>query len=394
MQNKQSDIVFNYSSYTLSEPMKSLLNRALNFAFLPLKLDLTQVLVDFNRFARTVIRQEFWFGRDTDNDYKPIFKTHKTNLPKNHSSPASLKTFLSSIKSEIMDPKNRQVEESNLPPEEVKALKELIRLQRERLIVIKAADKGAGIVILDFEDYLKSCYDHLLSSVPSQSLEEVANPKMYYEPVDEFALERARKTISDTLKEALENEIITKDEFTIMNPKDKNASKFYCNFKVHKQTEHGQIPPVRPIISGSGAITEKISLFIEHHIKELSMKHPSYLQDTTHFLRVIEKFNKGIKLPSNSMLLTSDVTNAYGNIPKDDGSTCLKEALEEREDMSIPSDFLVKLMDLVQKLNIFEFHYGQLWKQLHGVAMGINTIPSFANIYMARRIDKKKLNNF
>ena len=228
----------------------------------------------------------------------------------------------------------------------------------------------------------------MLSSIPSQSLEEVANPKMYYEPVDEFALERARKTISDTLKEALENEIITKDEFTIMNPKDKNASKFYCNFKVHKQTEHGQIP-VRPIISGSGAITEKISLFIEHHIKELSMKHPSYLQDTPHFLRVIEKLNKGKKLPSNSMLVTSDVTNAYGNIPQDDGSTCLKEALEEREDKSIPSDFLVKLMDLVQKLNIFEFHDGQLWKQKHGVAMGINPAPSFANIYMARRIDEK-----
>ena len=125
MENKSSDIVFNYSSYTLSEPMKSLLNRALNFAILPLKLDLTQVLVDFNRFARAVIWQEFWFGRDKDNtDYKPIFKTHKTNFPKNYSSPASLKMFLSSIKSEIMDPRNRQVEESNLPPEEVKALKE------------------------------------------------------------------------------------------------------------------------------------------------------------------------------------------------------------------------------------------------------------------------------
>ena len=72
------------------------------------------------------------------------------------------------------------------------------------------------------------------------------------------------------------------------------------------------------------------------------------------------------------MIVTSDITNAYHNIPQDDESVCLEEALEKREDKSVPSDFLVKLMDLVQKLNIFEFHDGQLWKQLHGVAMGIH----------------------
>ena len=82
-----------------------------------------------------------------------------------------------------------------------------------------------------------------------------------------------------------------------MQPDDQNASTFYCNFKVHKQKEHNEVPPVRPIISGSGSITENISLFIEHHIKDTSMKHKSYLQDTPHFLRVIEKVNKGPKLP-------------------------------------------------------------------------------------------------
>ena len=46
-------------------------------------------------------------------------------------------------------------------------------------------------------------------------------------------------------------------------------------------------------------------------------------------------------------------------------------------------------MDLIQKCNIFEFHDGQLWKQLIGVAMGIHPAPSFANIYLARRIDRK-----
>ena len=46
-------------------------------------------------------------------------------------------------------------------------------------------------------------------------------------------------------------------------------------------------------------------------------------------------------------------------------------------------------MNLVQKYNIFEFHDGMLWKQLIGVAMGIHPAPSYAHIYLARRIDNK-----
>ena len=173
--------------------MTKLLNRALNFSVLPLKLDITQLLVDFNRFSRMAIWQEYWYGKEQDKVHtKPIFKTQKRNLPKKHPTPVGLKTFLSAIKSEIMDPKHRNNEKCNLPQEEVLALKELIRLQKARIIIIKAADKGAGIVILNFNDYVKSCYDHLLSSVPNQTAEKDEPPKMYYEAVNEFALENAK----------------------------------------------------------------------------------------------------------------------------------------------------------------------------------------------------------
>ena len=59
--------------------MQKVLNRGLNFAILPLKLDLTQVLVDFKRFERTMIWQEFWFGKTQESEeYKPpIFKEKK-----------------------------------------------------------------------------------------------------------------------------------------------------------------------------------------------------------------------------------------------------------------------------------------------------------------------------
>ena len=268
--------------------MQKLLNRALNFALLPIKLDITQLLVDFNRFARAMIWQEYWFKREKGEKYsKPIFKSHKSNLPKNYSTPSGLKTMLTSIRSEIMDPQNRNQETPNLPPDEINALKELIRLQKERVITIKAADKGAGIVILNFKDYMTACYEHLSSSVPLQS--DAVEPQTHYKAVNEFAVEEAKIKIKNVLKDAFENNIISKSEYSEMSPKNKNQSVFYFNLKVHKETNHNNIPPVRPIISGSGSITENISLYVEHHIKESSIKHPSYLQDTPHFLRVVHK---------------------------------------------------------------------------------------------------------
>ena len=56
----------------LSDDMQKVLNQALNFALLPFKLDITQLLVDFNRFARAVIWQEFWYGRDKEVGYVNI----------------------------------------------------------------------------------------------------------------------------------------------------------------------------------------------------------------------------------------------------------------------------------------------------------------------------------
>ena len=78
-----------------------------------------------------------------------------------------------------------------------------------------------------------------------------------------------------------------------MNPEDKNPAKFYCNCKIHKQHTKGTTPPPRTIISGSGSITENIGIYVENHINKISTEHPTYLQDTPHFLRIIHKINQG-----------------------------------------------------------------------------------------------------
>ena len=105
--------------------MLRLLNRALNFAIIRIKLDITEVLVDFNRYARAAIWHEYWQGKDKqeENEFsKPIFKHQKNNLPKNYNCPSGLKIFLNSIKSEIMDPRKRNDEKCNLPQDKIDAL--------------------------------------------------------------------------------------------------------------------------------------------------------------------------------------------------------------------------------------------------------------------------------
>ena len=238
------NVVFNYSSITITEPMNRLLNRGLNFSVLPSKLDITQLFVDYKKFARSAIWKEFHHGKNEEQTEGHIFKRNKSNLPKNYTVPEDLKIFLSSVKSEIADPRNRNQVKCNLPPEELQALKQLQQMQRDRQIVIRACDKGAGIIILNFEDYIRAVYYHLTS--------EQSPGHPYYSEVNDFQLDKAKKLIKDILNEGIEREIINKSEFGAMNADDMKAGCFYCNLKVHK--EHSHIAPPRPITSGSGSI--------------------------------------------------------------------------------------------------------------------------------------------
>ena len=129
---------------------------------------------------------------------------------------------------------------------------------------------------------------------------------------------------------------------------------------------------------------------MEHYLKETAKSHPSYLQDTPDFLRFIEELNTEGPLPDNSILASIDVTGLYTNIPQDEGLDSVSEALDCVK-LPFPKEFLVKLLELTLKLNIFEFNT-ELFLQIIGTAMGIRPAPSYANIFMAK-IDKLAINS-
>ena len=327
------------------------------------------------------------YNPEDEKEFKPgIFKEKKHNFPQNYVPPAALKTFIHATKSEICDPQNRNKNvRPNLPPDEKVAMKELIDLQNNRVITIKECDKGGGLLILDTVDYLDSCAKHLKST--RKNSDGTESP--YYREASEEDLEAAKAAILNVLNDALEQEIITKKEYEAMDPTSKGVGRFYQNFKLHKA--HEGIPPERPIVSASGSITENLSHFVQHYIRDLATTHESYIQDTPDLLRELDKLEN---IPDNAILLTVDVTALYTNIQKEDALVSVEKLLEARQDKSMPTDFLIKLLDLVLTYNIFE-HDSQLYQQLIGVSMGTKVGPSVADIFMSfidQDIKKKAMN--
>jgi hypothetical protein len=378
-------VVFNESKLTLTEDMVKVLNRGLKFAIVPLKLDITQILTEFRRFERTMVWYEFWFGRRTEESYKPpIFKAKKSNFPRNYRAPRGLQDFLAAVKSEIMDPKHRHKVKSNISEGEKEALKELVKRQKERQIVIRPCDKGAGIIILDFKEYLKACMNHLES--------KTTTGENYYEKVDTTVLEKAKEKIANVVMEGYDNDILSKDEFKAMTPAENvKPGRFYATFKVHKEYEHGTAPPERAIVSCSGTFTENIAIFVEHHLQEAGRSHRTYLKDTPDFLRQLQQINQEEELPANAILVVIDVIGLYTNIPQNEGVQCVEEALSERMNSPVPGNYIARLLEIILQNSIFEFNK-ELYQQKVGTSMGTKPAPPYANIFMDKIIDKRILN--
>ena len=308
----------------------------------------------------------------------------KQTFQKNHRTPENLKRFFNATSSELLDNKNRNPVTKNLSNEEISALKELTDLQKNRIITIKPADKGAGIVILNFEDYIKSCQDHL----NLKQLQPDGTFLSYYEQVDELFMSNAKETISKLIQEGFDNGYICKDEYEALDPEDKGAARFYEIFKVHKNHPPGSIPPARPIISGNNSITENLSRYVNFHIQHLVHNIPSYLQDTPHFLRTLENQNQNGEPLKNEILVTIDVSSLYTNISPQEGIEEVRKFLiqNSEKDQDIPTEFILRMLEQVLEKNIFEFDK-KLFNQLIGTAMGTVCAPPYANIFM-NKIDK------
>ena len=137
--------------------------------------------------------------------------------------------------------------------------------------------------------------------------------------------------------------------FTYEHKKECNLRKFYLLPKIHKRLFN---VPGRPVISNCGTPTEKISEFLDHHLKPVMQKGISYVRLSTFFRK-----NKNYwKCSWKSYYCHCWCSRLYPNIPHQAGLNALKKSLEKRDIKNIPTEDLVKNAEFVLNNNIFQFN--------------------------------------
>ena len=155
------------------------------------------------------------------------------------------------------------------------------------------------------------------------------------------------------------------------------TQQLYFLKKIHKNPI-----AVRPIVSGCGGPTEKISQLIDLHLKLHIPEIKSYLRDSSHLISLLES----TPIPKDCTLATIDVKSLYLNIPHEDGINAVLNRLygtqELADDMTIPPNTMTDLLKIVLEQNYFQFA-DKMYHQVQGTAMGTKMAPSYANLFMA-----------
>ena len=135
----------------------------------------------------------------------------------------------------------------NLTPE---TRRELYDLKQNKDIVIKAADKGYAVCLLQREDYI------------AEVMRQLSDTK-FYQPVDTNLTEKHREEVQTLITKMYIDGEIEEYMFIYLQDKECRTPHMYFLPKIHK----GILPPPgRPIVSANGCPTEKISNIVEHFL--------------------------------------------------------------------------------------------------------------------------------
>ena len=173
-------------------------------------------------------------------------------------------------------------------------------------IVIKKADKGSAVVVMNTTDYLREGYRQL-------------SDRNFYIKIREDPTEKISEKICKVLIEIKNLKLITEKNFEFPNIKNLTAGRFYLLPKIHKK----QVPG-RPICSPIGHPTCNRSKFVAAHIKGYVPQTKSYVRDTL-FSRLLEM----AKIPDGALLVTLDVSSLYTNLPNHEGLIAVGKPFEK-----------------------------------------------------------------
>ena len=367
--------VVNLSHHILTYDQKNVLSFGLNFCPTPNQIDPGEMRTDLDKLHRRLRLESRFKGETVDicdlnteeeNNHSSVPFAHRKFKPASSYNPVGPPCLEAMIISNERDFNKREklpYLTNNINPKERVAIREL---RDNNKIIIKPADKGSAVVILNREDYLTEGYKQL-------------SDENFYLKQDSDLTEKHRIEVQSFLQSLYNDGEIDTSVSIYLTDAECRTSRLYLLPKIHK----GKIPPPgRPIVSANGCPTEKISQLVDHFLTPpTTMYIKSYVRDTTDF---IQKLSNIGQLPPNCQLATLDVTSLYTNIPNTEGlRAAFKLLTKYRPQLDVrPSNLnLVKLLEMVLTKNNFQFN-GDHYLQIGGTAMGTKAAPGLANCFM------------
>ena len=234
----------------------------------------------------------------------------------------------------------------------------LLRLSCDKNIVIKLADKGGALVIMDSNKYNEACLQQLTDNE-------------YYEEIEHDPNTEYRQVIDSTVDKMSAAESITDFESTKMK-EGTRTPRFYGLPKIHKQYSYN-------------GCTVRISEFVDKYLTPITQQSLSHAKDTAAFFSKLRNFTISPNTTANHFLVTG-MSHLCTPI-----LTTKKEP--RHKILSLLCNFLRRLIYLVLKCNTQRFG-SRFFHQIKGTAMGTQMpVNSFANIFMSK-FEEEMLDEF
>lgn len=144
-----------------------------------------------------------------------------------------------------------------------------LSLEKDDSIILKPADKGGNLVLMDYIKYTTMCHQLLRDRKNYAILSK--------DPTDDF-LEKLRDIVTDALDEGL----ISCEESRFILIEHPRVATFYKLPKVHK----GLIQlRGRPIVSGVESLSQNASIYVDRILQSFVHALPSNIRDTSDLIK-------------------------------------------------------------------------------------------------------------
>jgi hypothetical protein len=358
--------VINLSNRLIDLKEIELLSCGLKFIPKPKEISRDELNRDTEQFIRRLKLKYFFGDNQSNNDKKEKhFKFRSQWVPPDKYFSEPFLELVEELKTEIDNLELTQTEQNqNVDYRVIKSLK------NKTDIVIKPADKGSSVVVLNRSDYIREANRQLSDTNHYKKIKQPIYPK-------------AKLKIDMALIYLEELKVINEKELEYLRtPENPRERLFYLLPKIHKEKDkwlEPKIPPGRPIVSDCNSDTYRLSEYIDHFLCPLASLHPSYIRDTPDFLAKI----RNLKLDKQSLLITIDVESLYTNINNKEGLKSVKEVFLNHPVQGRPDRQIQHFLKICLENNDFLFN-NQWYLQISGTAMGKKFAPNYANIFMAK----------